>query len=59
MIFYDTVLTSASGTWEYSTDNGVTWLPWSSSADAVGNYIRYVADFIPVGIKLRVGLNRI
>ena len=59
IVFYDTVLTSASGTWEYSTDNGVTWLPWSSSADAVGNYIRYVADFIPVGIKLRVGLNRI
>jgi hypothetical protein len=59
IVFYDTVLTSSSGTWEYSTDNGVTWLPWSSSADVIGNYIRYVADFIPVGIKLRVGLNRI
>jgi len=59
IVFYDTVLTSSSGTWEYSTDNGVTWLPWSSSSDAIGNYIRYVADFIPVGIKLRVGLNRI
>jgi len=59
IVFYDTVSTSASGTWEYSTDNGATWLPWLSSADAIGNYIRYVADFIPVGIKLRVGLNRI
>lgn len=59
IVFYDTVNTSASGTWEYSTDDGVTWLPWSVSADTVGNYIRYVADWVPAGIKLRVGLNRI
>jgi hypothetical protein len=59
IVFYDTITNSASGTWEYSTDNGVTWLPWNSSADSVGNYIRYVADFIPSGIKLRVGLNTI
>ena len=59
IVFYDTITNSASGTWEYSTDNGVTWLPWNSSADIVGNYIRYVADFIPSGIKLRVGLNTI
>ena len=58
IVFYDTVTTSASGTWQYSTD-GNTWLPWDSSADAVGNYIRYVADFVPSGIKLRVGLNKI
>jgi hypothetical protein len=58
IVFYDTVTTSASGTWEYSTD-GTTWLSWSSSADAIGNYIRYVADWVPAGIKLRVGLNRI
>jgi uncharacterized delta-60 repeat protein len=59
IVFYDTITNSASGTWQYSTDNGVTWLPWNSSADSVGNYIRYVADFIPSGIKLRVGLNTI
>jgi len=59
IVFYDTITNSASGSWEYSTDNGVTWLPWNSSADSVGNYIRYVADFIPSGIKLRVGLNTI
>lgn len=58
IVFYDTVTTSASGTWQYSTD-GNTWLTWDSSADAVGNYIRYVADFVPSGIKLRVGLNKI
>jgi uncharacterized delta-60 repeat protein len=58
IVYYDTVSTSASGTWQYSTD-GNTWLAWDSTADNVGNYIRYVADFIPNGIKLRVGLNRI
>lgn len=58
IVYYDTVVTSGSGTWEYSTD-GINWLPWNSSADSIGNYIRYVADFIPNGIKLRVGLNRI
>jgi len=57
IVFYDTITNSSSGTWEYSTNNGATWLTWNSSADAVGNYIRYVADFIPSGIKLRVGLN--
>ena len=56
IVFFDTVSASASGTWEYST-NGITWLAWNSSADNVGNYIRYVADFVPSGIKLRVGLN--
>jgi uncharacterized delta-60 repeat protein len=58
IVYYDTVSTSASGTWEYSID-GTTWLPWDSTADNIGNYIRYVADFIPNGVKLRVGLNRI
>lgn len=57
IVFYDEIATSASGTWQYSVDNGSSWLPWDSSADNIGNYIRYVADFIPSGIKLRVGLN--
>jgi hypothetical protein len=58
IVYYDTTVSSDSGTWEYSTD-GVTWSPWNASADTVGNYIRYTADFIPSGIKLRVGLNRL
>jgi hypothetical protein len=58
IVFYDTVTNSNSGTWEYSTD-GINWNPWSSSADAIGNYIRYIADFIPSGIKLKVCLNQI
>jgi len=39
----DTITNSTYGTWEYSTD-GTTWLAWSSSADTIGNYIRYTAD---------------
>ena len=58
IVFFDTISNSASGTWQYSTD-GTTWLTWDASVDNVGNYIRYVADFIPAGIKLRVGLNTI
>ena len=58
IVYYDTVDTSASGIWEYSTD-GINWLSWDPTADNIGNYIRYIADFIPNGIKLRVGLNRI
>jgi hypothetical protein len=58
IVYYDTTSTNASGTWQYSTD-GTNWLTWDATADAVGNYIRYVADFIPSGIKLRVGLNKI
>lgn len=58
IVYYDTTVSNDSGVWEYSTD-GITWLPWSVSADTVGNYIRYTADFIPSGIKLRVGLNRL
>jgi hypothetical protein len=58
LLLYDTVSESSSGTWQYSTD-GITWLAWSSSADAVGNYIRYTADYVPNGFKLRVGLNTV
>ena len=58
IVYYDTTATNASGTWQYSTD-GTTWLTWDAAADTIGNYIRYVADFIPSGIKLRVGLNKI
>ena len=58
IILYDTVTDSNLGTWEYSTD-GTTWNPWSSSADAVGNYIRYTADYLPSNYKLRVGLNQV
>jgi len=43
IVLTDSVSTSVSGSWEYSTTEGNTWLPWSSTADAVDNYIRYTA----------------
>lgn len=39
----DDVTSNTYGTWQYSTD-GTNWLSWSSSADTIGNYIRYTAD---------------
>jgi uncharacterized delta-60 repeat protein len=58
IILYDTVTDSNLGVWEYSTD-GTNWNPWSFSADSVGNYIRYTANYLPSNYKLRVGLNTI
>ncbi len=58
IILYDTVTDSKLGTWQYSTD-GNTWNTWVSSADTVGNYIRYTANYIPQNYKLRVGLNSV
>lgn len=57
-IFNDTVNNSAYGSWEYSTD-GSTWVAWSSSADAVGNYIRYTAtSFGYSGVTVRALLTQ-
>lgn len=53
----DTVTASAFGTWQYSTDGNV-WNAWSSSADVVGNYIRYVATSLPGSIKVRALLTQ-
>ena len=48
----DSTASSTSGVWEYSTD-GETWHDWSSSADAVGNFIRYTADSLPDGVNIK------
>ena len=54
----DTVTLSSYGTWQYSTD-GTTWNSWSSSADAVGNFIRYTASgFGYSGVTVRVLLTQ-
>lgn len=53
LIIDDDVVTSVYGTWEYSSDGGTTWLPWSSSADSVGNYIRYTANSLPASTTIR------
>lgn len=57
-VLNDSVTSSASGTWEYSTDGSV-WNSWSSSADTVGNYIRYTAGSLPDAIVVRAVLTQV
>jgi hypothetical protein len=53
LIIDDGVASSLYGVWEYSSDNGATWFPWSSSADVIGNYIRYTASSLPAATTIR------
>lgn len=57
LVLDDNVTTSSSGTFEYSTD-GTTWNAWSSSADTIGNYIRYTATTLPNNITVRALLTQ-
>ncbi len=50
----DDITSSTYGDWEYSTDGGNTWLAWSTSADTIGNYIRYTADDGVIGNLITV-----
>ena len=53
----DNSASPAYGTWQYSTD-GTNWNSWSTSADAVGNYIRYTATSLTAGITARALLTQ-
>jgi hypothetical protein len=53
LVLDDDVISSGFGVFEYSIDDGSSWLTWNSSADAVGNYIRYTATSLPSGIRVR------
>jgi len=57
LVLDDNVTSSSSGTFQYSTD-GSTWNSWSSSADTVGNYIRYTATSLPSSITIRALLTQ-
>ena len=57
LVLDDDVTGAAYGTWQYSTD-GTNWTTWSSSADTVGNYIRYTADTLPNNITVRALLTQ-
>ena len=50
----DDITSSTYGDWEYSTDGGNTWLAWNTSADTIGNYIRYTADDGVIGNLITV-----
>lgn len=58
LILDDTILSSSFGTWEYSDDNGSTWNTWLDTADVVGNYIRYTADSLPGGVRVKALLTQ-
>lgn len=57
LVLDDDITSSASGTWEYST-NGTVWNAWSAAADTVGNYIRYTATSLPNNITVRALLTQ-
>lgn len=56
LIIDDNTSSPTFGTFQYSTDNGGSWLTWSgnqAAADAVGNYIRYTALSLPGSTRIR------
>lgn len=53
IIIDDNVTSSSYGVFQYSADSGASWGTWSSSADLVGNYIRYTATSLPDGVKVK------
>lgn len=52
LVLSDTTTTETAGSFEYSTD-GTNWNPWDNTQNTVGNYIRYTADSLPAGVKLK------
>jgi len=58
LLIDDNIISSSFGSFQYSSDNGSTWNTWSSSADSVGNYIRYVATSLPSGVRVRALLTQ-
>jgi hypothetical protein len=54
LLLSDDTNTPTNGVWEYSSNNGITWNPFSSSANAIGNYIRYTPNLsLGSGIKIK------
>jgi len=58
LLLDDTVNNSSFGLWEYSNDNGITWLPWDDTQNVIGYYIRYTATSLPDGVRVRVLLTQ-
>jgi hypothetical protein len=44
LLLTDDTDNSLNGVWEYSSDDGVSWNGFTSSANTVGNYIRYIPN---------------
>jgi hypothetical protein len=58
LLIDDDIISSSFGGFQYSTDNGSNWNTWDSSADVVGNYIRYAAVSLPAGVRVRALLTQ-
>lgn len=58
IIIDDDVNTSVFGTFEYSSNNGISWNAWDNTQDTVGNYIRYTASSLPSGVRVRALLSQ-
>jgi len=54
LILSDDLYNSINGTWEYSTNNGVTWSSYTSSVNQLDSYIRYnVSTPLSSGLKVK------
>jgi hypothetical protein len=58
IIIDDTTAAQTQGTFEYSVNNGATFLPWDSTQDAIGNRIRYTAIALPANTNVKIILNK-
>jgi hypothetical protein len=59
LILEDSTNTQSSGVWEYSDNDGVNWNSWSSTANTIGNYIRYTANSLPSSVKTKVTITQL
>lgn len=57
VILTDTIISSLSGSWEYSVNSGNTWSSLTTPVNSVGSYIRYTATpTLPSGSILKTVL---
>jgi len=54
LLLNDDTNTPINGTWEYSSNNGISWNIFNPSANVIGNYIRYTpSSSLGTGIKVK------
>lgn len=58
LVLDDNIISSAYGSWQYSSDNGASWNAWSNTQDVVGNYIRYTATSLPGSTRIKALLTQ-
>lgn len=59
LLIDDDSISNNFGTFQYSINNGVSWLPWDNTQDLVGNYIRYTATSLPNGVRVIASLTQL